>query len=46
MVYHMPVASRSARHLRLPRSARRAIEYSIAIGAALLSSYWIVWGKW
>lgn len=29
---------------RLARAARRIVEYSVTIGLALLSSYWIVHG--
>ncbi|HKS68346.1 MAG TPA: hypothetical protein VJR26_13985 [Candidatus Acidoferrales bacterium] len=28
------------------RALRRGIEYAIAIGTALLCSYWIVQGRW
>jgi hypothetical protein len=42
----MPLESGDGNHMRLLRAARRAVEYSIAVGAALLCSYWIVQGRW
>lgn len=28
------------------RAIRRCVEYAVTVGLALLSSYWIVYGRW
>ena len=33
-------------HQFAARRIRRAVEYALAIGIALLCSYWIVLGRW
>jgi len=30
----------------IPKGMRRALEYAVALGIALLSAYWIVQGHW
>jgi hypothetical protein len=34
------------REFRWKPALRRGIEYAVAIGAALLCSYWILQGRW
>ncbi|MGB0036769.1 MAG: hypothetical protein WBP79_14970 [Candidatus Acidiferrales bacterium] len=42
----MVIELNDCRHTRFTRTARRALEYGLAVGIALLCSYWIVQGRW
>jgi hypothetical protein len=35
-----------APRVRRISTLRRGLEYAAAIGLAIFSSYWIVWGRW
>ena len=42
----MPGHRNGAKQVTWLRAARLALEYVIVLGLALLSSYWIVEGRW
>jgi hypothetical protein len=42
----VPAQTIEIRDFRWKRSLRRGVEYAVAIGTALLCSYWILQGRW
>jgi hypothetical protein len=43
---HIVKVSHIANHMRFLQAVRRSVEYGVAVGIALLCSYWILQGRW